>query len=147
MNAKELAAALNGREYGKEMTKVEEAQAKAAGLVVVFGYSDDNMEFNGAISDEVGCYDGGTAYLTSADLLQNDCDNDECPHFEKLKKAAVTIEAIWNRDGYSWLYETAIPHETFEIMEGDDKYCRGIVFALADVAPNERSSPAAKRSG
>lgn len=52
---------LNGREYGDEITREEEAMAKAHGLVVVFGYSDDNMEFCGAITDEVGCYDGGYA--------------------------------------------------------------------------------------
>lgn len=60
MTAAELAALLNGREYRKEMSRDEEQVAKAAGLVVVFGASDDLMELRGAISDEVGCYDGGT---------------------------------------------------------------------------------------
>lgn len=36
MNAKEFAAMLNGREYTKEISKAESAQAKAAGLIVVF---------------------------------------------------------------------------------------------------------------
>lgn len=129
----ELAALLNGRQYMKEIAKEEAAHAKAAGLVVLFGYSDDNMEFRGAIHDEVGCYDGGTAYLTSAGLLTNDCESDECPHFEKMKEKAATIKAFFDRDGYTWVYETDIPHETFEISEDDEKFCRGIVFALADV--------------
>lgn len=133
MNAKKFAALLDGREYGKEITKAEIAQAKSAGLVVVFGYSDDNILMRGAIHDAIGCYDGGTVYLTSAGLLQNDCDNDECPHFEKEKKQAATIEAVWDAEGYSWIYETVIPHETFDIMGDGDKYCRGIVFVLADV--------------
>ena len=133
MNAKELAALLNGREYGKEITKDESVQARSYGLVVVHGASDDLMEFEGIIHDEIGCYNGGTAYLTSDGLLQNDCSDDECPHFAKIKEQAATIEAIWDTDGYSWVYKTAIPHETFEIVEDGDKYCRGIVFALADV--------------
>lgn len=134
MNTKELAALLDGREYMREISREEEAQAKDAGLVVVFGGGDDNIEFRGAIHDEVGCYGGGTAHLTTAGLLQNDCDNDECPHFEKLKRTAETIEALWcAEEGYSWTYKTDIPHETFEIVEGDEKFCRGIVFALADV--------------
>lgn len=72
MTPQEFAALLNGREYGEEITREEEALAKAHGLVVVFGYS--------------------------------------------------------------WIYQTDIPHATFEIVEGDDPYCRGIVFALADAA-------------
>jgi hypothetical protein len=133
VNAKELAALLNGREYMSEVTEHESREAKDAGLVIVHGYSDDNMEFDGAIHDEVSCYDGGKAYLTPAGLLYNECDNDECPHYEKLKAKAATITANWDSEGYSWTYTTSIPHETFEIMEDGEKYCRGIVFALADV--------------
>ncbi len=57
MNAKQLAAQLNGREYGSEITKEEEAAAKKAGLVVVYGASDDLVELRGAIEEEVGAYD------------------------------------------------------------------------------------------
>lgn len=49
MIAKEFADLLSGRDYMNEITRGEEEQAKAAGLVVVFGYSDDNMELRGAI--------------------------------------------------------------------------------------------------
>jgi len=137
MSAKELASALNGRDYDNEITEAEEKAAKAAGLVVVFGYSDDNMEFRGAICDELSCYDGDTAYLTSAGLLMNDCDNAECPHFRQKQKTAATITAVWDTGGYSWTYNTAIPHETFDIMEDGETYCRGIVFALADATKKE----------
>jgi hypothetical protein len=137
MTPNELAAQLNGREYGHEITPDEARQAKADGLVVVFGYSDDNMELRGAIDNEIDAYEGGTAYLTADGLLTNDCDNDDCPHFAKLKALAATIDAKFDSEGYTWTYETAIPHTTFEIVEGDEKYCRGIVFALADVAPRD----------
>lgn len=134
LTREELAARLNGRKYGSEITREEEAEAKAAGLVVVFGYSDDNIELRGAIDEEVPCYDGGSAYLTATGLLQNECENEECPHFEKAKERAATIEALWcTEEGYSWTYRTSIPHATFEVVEDDEPYCRGIVFALADV--------------
>ena len=133
MNSKDLAALLDGREYGKEITRDEEAQAKADGLVVVYGASDDLMEFGGAISDELGASNGSLAYLTADGMLENACDDDGCPYFEKIKATAATIKAVWDRDGYSWIYETAIPHVTFEIFEDGETYCRGIVFALADV--------------
>lgn len=136
MDAKELAALLNGREYGEVITKPEADQAKRHGLVVVYGASDDLMEFEGAIYDELSAYNGTTAYLTSAGLLENDRHNDECPHFAKQKQSAATIEALWAKEGdYSWTFKTDIPHETFEIVEDGEPYCRGIVFALADVKP------------
>lgn len=133
MNAKELAAALNGREYGKETTGAEEASAKDNRLVVVFGASDDLMEFRGAIHDEIGGYGGVDAYLVPSGLLTNECDNDDCPHFKRLQETATVITAKWGEGDYSWTYDTKIPHEVFDVMEDGDKYCRGIVFALADV--------------
>lgn len=99
----------------------------------MFGASDDLIEFRGAIHDELGA--PTTAYLTSEGLLQNECDSSECPHFEKMKAKAATIEALWcKEEGYSFTYKTDIPHETFEIVEDGEPYCRGIVFSLSDVA-------------
>lgn len=132
--AKLLAARLTGAEYPVRIPKDIVEAARTAGLVIVYGASDDLMKFEGAITDEVGCYEGGTAYLDSAGLLQNECDNEDCPHFARLKKAARTIEAVWSEGDYSWTYKTTIPHETFEVVEDGEKYCRGIVFALADLA-------------
>lgn len=134
MDAKEAAALLNGREYRKEITREEEAALKAAGLVAVFGASDDLVEFRGAIHDEAGAHDGGSVAISSTGLPVNECDNDECPHFQKIIAAAQKIDAIWGEDDISWSYRTSIPHETFQIMEDGEVYCRGIVFALADVA-------------
>jgi len=135
MNAKELAAIMNGRSYTNEITKQEEALAKSAGLVVAFGYSDDNLELRGAVNEEIGAWQGQRVHFTKAGLLVNDCDNDDCPHFEKMKGAASTLEIVWSEggDGPCWTFETAIPHETFDISDDDEPYCRGIVFALADV--------------
>lgn len=135
MNAIELAVKLNGREYGEEITKEECAKAKAAGLVVVFGYSDDNVELRGAIRDEVGAYDGTTIHVTNAGLLKRECDDERCPHFAREKEKATPIVARWCAPGedFDWTFETAIPHTTFEIMDGDEKFCRGIIFALEHV--------------
>ena len=133
MTRDEAAAALNGNEYGNEGSKELFAAMNAAGLVAVFGYSDDNAELRGAIDDEVGCFDGGTILLTADGLLTNDCDNDRCPHFERMKDQAASVKALWcQEDGMSWTYKTAIPHSTFIINEDGEPYCRGIVFALAD---------------
>jgi hypothetical protein len=141
VNAKELAAQLNGMQYPLRLPKTLTDEAKASGLVIVYGASDDLMEFEGAIYDEVGCYDGGTAYVDAKGLLP---DRDSIEDDEDLKDYfarqpnAKTIEALWCKEGeYSWTYKTDIPHETFEVLEdGEPPYCRGIVFALADIGSN-----------
>jgi len=135
----QLAAQLNGIQYPahRAITKEQIAAAKAAGLVIVFGASDDLMEFEGAIRDEFGCYNGGTAWIDAKGLLdrsQIDDDDDEAiADFVKRRTSAESIQAIWDQDGFSWIYETDIPHTTFDVWEGEDGYCRGIVFALADL--------------
>lgn len=140
MTKEELAAILNGRKYCDEMTKSEEKQAMEAGLVVVFGYSEDYMELRGAIEDEVGAYQGtrilvdGKGLLFCRDDIEIEAHTDEwlADYFTR-RAAAKTIDALWNKEGYYWIYRTDIPHATFEVMEDDEKYCRGIVFALADL--------------
>ena len=41
---------------------------------------------------------------------------------------------MWSPEGeeLAWVYKTDIPHATFLIHDDDEKYCRGIVFRLAD---------------
>lgn len=141
MTKEELAAILTGREYRKEISKAEAAHAKAAGLVVVFGYSDDNAELMGAIDDEVSAYDGTILRVTPHGLLPEWSagdmidESDAEDYFRKKFAGYREIEACWASEGdYSWTFKTEIPHATFEIVEDGVPYCRGIVFALADVA-------------
>lgn len=135
MTPAEAANELNNSQYRNEGSRELFARMKAAGLVAVFGASDDLMEFQGAIDDELGAYGGTTVYVTRNGLLQNDCDNDDCPHFAKLQKAATPIDAKWDDGGFSWRYDTAIPCARFIVKEDDENYCEGIVFSLADVQP------------
>lgn len=136
MNAQELAAALNGREYGDEITTAEADVAKEFGLVVLFGASDDLAEFNGAICDEVGAYSGKSILLHDGKLYDDEeCECDAAKRERnRAKRQGRTIKAIWcaTDDGPSWTYETDIPHATFKVMEDGEVYCVGIVFALAD---------------
>lgn len=139
MDAKLLAAMLTGREYGSEITRAEEAEAKAAGLVIAFGASDDLLELRGAIHDEAGAYDGGKVRVDRAGIIPNfeDIDRDdkeELRRYFKRENGGSEIEAAWEGEpGYSWIIKTSVPHETFEIVEDGEPYCRGIVFAHADL--------------
>jgi len=130
MNLKELANKLNNCEYRNGVSSELIDQASINNLVIVHGYSDDNMEFQGAIDDELGCYGGGVAYLNKDGIIHNECDEENCPYYKESLIQAKKIKAIWNKEGYSWIYETDIPHETFDILDDGEKYCRGIVFSL-----------------
>lgn len=135
MNIQDVADKLNGIQYGDEGTILTLEfckELRRSGIVVVRGYSDDLIEFDGAISDEFGAYDH---YFNSKGLVQNDCEDENCPYFEKiLKEAKYYIKAQWcETPEYAWTYDTNIPHATFDVMEDEDKYCKGIVFKLSDM--------------
>lgn len=125
----ELARLIDGREYGYEPFMDVRQVAKEAGLVIVSGASDDLMEFDGAIYDEGGCFDGGKVFFDRNGVSQDRSERSNC------------IEAFWcdksaldkSRNVITWTYKTDIPHETFMIYEDGEPYCRGIVFDLADV--------------
>ena len=102
MTIYEFAEMLNGTEYGFEMTYDMENQAKELWYVVVFGYSDDNAEFRGAIDDEIDCFDGGRVF----------------------NENGYYIDAIWCKNGYSWTYDTNIPHATFDVLDGEKNIAR-----------------------
>jgi len=139
LTTKELAALLNGREIDDEITEAESKRAKENNLVVVYGASDDLMEFEGAIYDEMGAYQGTTVRLNKNGIVDcpRDADRDicyeNCPYFHQVLKSAKTIKAIWGERNIDWTYETDIPHETFDIMEDGEVYCRGIVFSMDDL--------------
>jgi hypothetical protein len=142
MTKEELAAKLDGREYLEEITDAEEADAKAAGLLVIFGYSDDNVELRGAINDEVGAWEGTEIMLTRDGLLQDwdhmiqNCTEES--DFEAYFKAKAAgwkkVEAKWcATDDVSWTFVTGVPHATFNILDGGDTFCVGIVLSKADL--------------
>lgn len=134
---KEFAEMLSDRSIGEEICKDEERRAADLGLVVAYGYSDDNVELRGAIDEEVGAYDGTTIRLTKAGVLQEPaCDSAEncnCPYFAAAKNVAKVIEAVWGAGGVSWTFKTNIPHETFNIYEDGELFCVGIVFSVEDL--------------
>lgn len=135
MTSKELADLLDGNQYGQEITKEQEMTAANSNLVVVFGYSDDDVELRGEINDEVGAYNGTTFRVTRKGVLHtHDCGCDECEYFAIAKRAAAEIKAIWHDTGDAcWTFETQIPHETFRIYEDGELFCIGIVFSADDL--------------
>lgn len=132
MEIKDFALMLNNREYGYPQFSEKEIEiARENGFIIVHGASDDLMEFEGAIGDEGGCFEGGKVYFNKYEVCQ-DRDDKETYH--------NWINAIWygeekdeNGQQITWTYKTDIPHETFMIYEDGEPYCRGIVFSIDDV--------------
>ena len=133
MSIKEFAQQLDGKEYDSYMfTKKEIQTAKDNGWVIVTGSSDDLMEFEGAMSDEGGCFDGGKVWFSKESVYNGEDDKKDFPN---------CIEALWcdkaskDEDGnvIPWTYKTDIPHETFMVYEDGEPYCCGIVFSVNDL--------------
>lgn len=130
MTAEKLVEMLDGRQYGTEITDDEINLAKNNDLVVVFGASDDLMEFRGAIDDEIDCFDGGKAYVNGYNVYPDNLTDKGEPIGEYF-----AINAVWcpyNME-CDWAYFTSIPHTDFKIYEDDELYCVGIVFDIKDV--------------
>jgi hypothetical protein len=90
------------------------------------------VELRGAINDEVGAWRGTTLYFDKDSLLENLCEDDDCPYFKKKSATANKIIALWQKYGYSWFFiaDINIPFEPFTILENGEKYCRGLVFNM-----------------
>lgn len=116
-------------EYYHETTDEQEKIAKENGLVIVFGNSDDLCEFRGAVNDEVDCFEGTDIYLDDAGNIANNLDDFDPADSSQYR----LIKAVWGNDDVSWTYETDIPHETFDVYEDGELYCKGIVFSLSDL--------------
>lgn len=136
----ELAAKLNGRQYGDEMTRDEEKLAHDSGLLV-FGASDELTEFRGLFNDEAGAYICTKYRLDSIGLLPEwddvKDDEDQAEEYFKRKGQGKLITAEWcGGDGKpAWTFATGIPHAEFTIMDTGYKYCVGLVISREDLEP------------
>lgn len=144
MNKEQLAELLNGREYRNEITREEAKLAKGNGLLVCFGVSDDLLELEGIISDEVGARNGTTAVIVknksgAIDILSEyslrEIQQVLSEHNLPFNLNKVEIEAKWapKDPECSWLITTELPHATFDIFEDGDLYCRGMVVDQKDI--------------
>lgn len=126
---------LNGREYRSEITKQEEAEAKAEGIVIVYGASDDLVEFAGAINDEMS--EGHELAFNKEGKFMPQIDDETQNFLEENDLMSVLAARHTNRltgnyDGV-WRFTTEIPHATFNVMEDGEIATVGIVFNLSDL--------------
>ena len=157
MKLTEIAAQLNNIEYPCRIDDSIIEQAKANNIVIVFGASDDLIEFRGAINDENGIGEedvtlidnegvlhiGANGYFT--DLKYQPDSISECRKAIDRFDNSVPVASVWcpnnkqsglwlpnDGSGPSWVYSVPehIEWEPFNVMEDGSLYCVGIVFKL-----------------
>lgn len=133
MELKEFADMINGRQYDYKMFSKEELElAKENRIVIVCGASDDLIEFEGAITDEGDCWNGGDIYIKAVPagfilLALPDTEEPEEPD-GFVFRAKWCEEKDENGVVIPWTYDVPFEHETFMVYEDDKPYCRGFVF-------------------
>lgn len=113
----QMAKRLTGRRYGNEITHEEGQAAGLSGLLVVYCASDDLVELDGVIRDELPAINGKT-----------------------FTKYGATITASRIKNDWEWFVEADVPFEPFEIFDGSEKYCRGIVINTKKLASGKDSA-------
>ena len=146
MKLTKLAKALDNIEYPCHISKELIKQAKEDGIVIVFGSSDDLLEFRGVVNDENNVYGIDVTLIDKEGVLpidENGCITDfdnltniqDCASLVKRFEKSVAVTSYWQPDddsNASWAYSVPehIEWEPFNVMEDGELYCVGIVFKL-----------------
>lgn len=139
MNKEQLAEILNGRTYGDEIAPEEIKQARKDGLLVVYGVSDDLVEFDGLFGDEIGAFNGTEFAIDEIGVMPRwedvSDDEDHAEQYFKRKGQGKKVKAIWGGSAAAWTFETEIPHAKFTITDEGEPFCIGMVIERKDLEP------------
>lgn len=135
-NIYDLAKLLNNNSYYNELDNpynidIEEI-CKKNKWIILFPYSDDNLEIRGYINDEVGSYDGRDYYLIKKGDFYKDYEEENTYHkslrddiVEALDKSEAHIFVKWCNDKYKpyiWYIDTDYTDVAyFDILDEDSE--------------------------
>lgn len=136
INRKQFAKLLDKRQYRNEMTMQEEKLAKENGLLVIFGASDDLLEFRGLISEEIPAYEGCSAFIIKNKIGElSVIEENKFKKYTTNKEVEIKIPNIRIIADFnptfidtSWLISSEIENSSFDIFDGNDLFCRAIVI-------------------
>lgn len=136
MDAQKLAELLNGSEYPLDVNAHLAGQAEEHRLVIVSGYSDDGLMFDGAIRAHLGAYNGTTALVAGSSAVDEDQwdeDKQVIARYGLRIPEAIKVIAKWDPKDppASWLITVeGTEFFPFDVMEDGELFCRGAVFKL-----------------
>lgn len=139
MNKQEIAAKLNGTQYGEidpELVTI----AREHNLVIITGSSDDIICVEGAIDDEFS--EGKIVFAKAGEKVILEDDGDEFTGRHMRNDGALqldddseitknVVEGEFGQNG--WEFKTELPHEKFEMFDGGELYGQGIVIDLNEL--------------
>ncbi len=129
MTVSEWAGYLNGRGVSWVLYPDEIKDVKKDGLVIAWVPSDNFLQFEGEITEEEWVPFEGRLWIAPNKCLTKDFTHPELPEIKPVfcpKNKYGTVYATWE-------ILTAIPHETFNILDDGETYCIGVVFKWNDV--------------
>ena len=156
----DLSKLLDGNEYGDELYNEYGINVydlcKEKGWVIAYGASDDLLELEGAISDELGAWDGCIAQFYKKDSYYPEYEEEDTYRkakedifypieestLEKTKetnyKDTVVIESLWCPTGTDMSWQVNVkgaPFAKFNVMEdkNDDEqvYCEAAIIDMS----------------
>ena len=152
----DLAKLLDGNEYRDELQNDYGMNVydlcKEKGWVIAYGASDDLLELEGVITDELGAWDGCIAQFYKKDSYYPEYEEEDT--YRKAKedifypieesvlkhtketnyKDTVVIESLWCPAGtdMSWQINVAgAPCAKFNVMEDDEVYCEAAIIDMS----------------
>lgn len=136
----DFAKILDWCERGHELSPENEKIAKENDLLVVFGYSDDNIELEGAISDEIWAFSKQKfhidipkkkVYLPSQHYVDEGELNEDFQDIMDFYLKDQCIDIEWEfKDNWVWELQTNAIHFRFNIMEDWEKFSDGLVIFM-----------------
>jgi hypothetical protein len=140
MTNETFAQHLNGVDVSDGIPEQCIEEARKYGIVIVYGLSDDLIEFDGAIHDEAGVSDGdiikfdAEGVIPEWDTIEKEIEQEVRDYFKRVDNTEVSEILVKESHGsFYWSYDTDIPHEKFHMLEDGEPYCEGIVFNINDL--------------
>lgn len=148
MTKEQFAAQLEGRDRRNVISKAEIKLAKDNNLLIVFGVSDDLMQFCGILNERYDAFGGREVFL------HKNTDEEiailSCYDAQKIQRSlgdkipfnlyALIIGQQWQPKeiNCAWIIYCNAPHAIFDIYDiddnnGKDLFCRGMVLEKNDI--------------
>ncbi|WP_298505104.1 hypothetical protein [uncultured Sphaerochaeta sp.] len=121
-----IAETLNMSEYiGFRLQDDLKEQCRKSNLVVIYGYSDDLVEFDGAIEKEIDMYERREFFINFYGHVK-----------KKARKMAIPHKCLakFCEDGHpGWVIEPSFPHAKFSLVRDGEITGQGAVIDLIEL--------------